>query len=133
MEDFFHLGAKVIITNPLGKILVLKCEKKGRSYWDLPGGRIHVGSTLEETAQREVEEETGITVLHDLHFIAMVLQTFRITLKDGQNIGLIYAFFKANVNDNIVVTLSDEHQGYEWVTKDEAASRVDYMGATPYL
>ncbi len=133
-EDIFHLGAKVIIKNAEDKILILKCEKKDKSltYWDLPGGRVQVGGTLEETALREVEEETGITTLKYLSFLGMVLQTFRITLADGEKVGLIYAFYSATViNTNII--LSHEHQVYEWVTPQEAIERVGYMGATPYL
>jgi len=131
-EDTFHLGAKVIIKNNDGKILVLKCDKKTKSYWDLPGGRIHVGSTLEETAQREVAEETGIADLANVHFLGMVPPTVRATLSSGLNIGIIYAFFEATVNQ-VTVTLSHEHQGYEWVTADEAVKRVGYMGATSFL
>ena len=128
-EDIFHLGAKVIIKNKDNKILVLRCENKTEPYWDLPGGRIRVGCTLQETAVRDVMEKTGIVNLDNLHFLEMVSPTIRVTLADGQNIGLIYAFFEATVHDAII-TLSDEHQGYEWVTSDEAIKRVSYMGAS---
>ncbi len=131
-EDIFHLGAKVIIKNRDNKILVLRCENKTETYWDLPGGRIHVGCTLEETAVREVIEETGITNLENLHFLEMVPPTIRVTLADGQNVGIIFAFFEATVDD-AVITLSDEHQGYEWVTADEATKRVSCMGASSLL
>lgn len=132
MEDLFHLGAKVIITNKEGKILLLRCEKERGAYWDLPGGRIQVGGTLKETAQREVEEETGITSLVGLQSLGMVLQNFRITLKNGDKVGLIYAFFSAQVDD-VPVTISHEHNGYEWVTREQAIERVGYMGVIQFL
>lgn len=68
-EDCFHLGIKALIRNSEGKLLLLKVNPaqlrnhEGDPYWDLSGGRIHRGSTIEETLRREVAEETGITSL----------------------------------------------------------------------
>ena len=68
-EDIFNLGIKAIIKNSEGKILLLRVNldqlqvKDKGAYWDIPGGRIHKGSTVEETLKREVEEETGITAI----------------------------------------------------------------------
>ncbi len=48
--------------------LIGKHDRRGRLVWSLPKGHIEAGETLEQTAQREVAEETGITgeVLHRL-------------------------------------------------------------------
>jgi len=35
-----------------------------RSKWDLPKGKLEIGETEEYCAQREIEEETGVTGLH---------------------------------------------------------------------
>lgn len=37
-------------------------HKTGRSYWVFPGGGIELGETEEECVQREMQEETCITV-----------------------------------------------------------------------
>ena len=78
-EDLFQLGIKALIVNSEGHILLLKVNKEmlkgfsGDPYWDIPGGRIHRGSTIEETLKREVKEETGITNITNTTPLAMVL------------------------------------------------------------
>ncbi|MYL72403.1 NUDIX domain-containing protein [Halobacillus litoralis] len=52
-------GAVVIIVNDQQKIL-LQHRKDGG--WGLPGGLMELGESLEETARREVKEETGLHV-----------------------------------------------------------------------
>jgi ADP-ribose pyrophosphatase YjhB (NUDIX family) len=59
-EKLFHVGVKALIQDQKGKVLVLKVE--GNSYnknivhWDIPGGRIEYGGTIEKTLAREVKD-----------------------------------------------------------------------------
>ncbi len=48
------------IVDMKGRILLLRREDEG--MWGLPKGRVEPGETLEQTAVREVEEETGLRV-----------------------------------------------------------------------
>jgi 8-oxo-dGTP diphosphatase len=51
--------ASAIIIN--GKeILLMHRKKEGREYWVFPGGGIEGGETGEQTALREIKEETGL-------------------------------------------------------------------------
>lgn len=46
-----------------GKILMVKRSKapqKGK--WAIPGGSVKLGETLQEAAEREIKEETGLTI-----------------------------------------------------------------------
>ncbi|HEY3503306.1 MAG TPA: NUDIX domain-containing protein [Actinocatenispora sp.] len=49
-------------------VLIGKHDRRGRLVWSLPKGHVELGETLEQTAVREIEEETGVTadVLHRL-------------------------------------------------------------------
>ena len=54
------IGA-VVIRNK--KILLVKRKKEpGRGLWAIPGGSVQLGETLQEAAEREVLEETGLVV-----------------------------------------------------------------------
>lgn len=44
------------------KILLMKRFKMGSTYYTLPGGRVDAGESSEQTAIREVKEETSLTV-----------------------------------------------------------------------
>lgn len=52
--------AAAVIGN--GKLLVVKHEKKGRTWWCLPGGGLEPGETLEACLEREIMEETGLRI-----------------------------------------------------------------------
>lgn len=52
-------GAVVILLDQQERVL-LQCRSDGG--WGLPGGLMELGEALEDTARREVEEETGLCV-----------------------------------------------------------------------
>jgi len=53
-------GARVVIENPAGEILMQKRADFG--VWGLPGGNAEEGEGLEQAIIREVLEETGLRV-----------------------------------------------------------------------
>ena len=53
-------GARIVIENPAGQILLQKRSDFG--VWGLPGGNAEEGEDLETVVIREVEEETGLVV-----------------------------------------------------------------------
>jgi 8-oxo-dGTP pyrophosphatase MutT (NUDIX family) len=55
------VGANVIILDKLGRIL-LQQRKEPYGAWGLPGGLMELGESAEETARREVFEETSLSL-----------------------------------------------------------------------
>ncbi len=51
----------VVIRNE--KVLLVKRRKPpGKGLWSIPGGRVELGETLKEAAEREVKEEAGVII-----------------------------------------------------------------------
>lgn len=59
-----QVGVKALLKNNEEKYLLVRRNPKKYPEvgpkWDIPGGRIEVGSTLIENLKREVKEETGL-------------------------------------------------------------------------
>ena len=129
-EDIFHLGIKALIQNPSGEILLLKVNTKnlkgfvGEAYWDIPGGRIQVGSTVEETLKREVEEEIGVKDITNIKPFSMVLSKIRIPQKDG-SVGLILSAYTCEIPEKSKIRLSEEHVEAKWFSPVEAAKLLE--------
>lgn len=60
------VAAGVIVKDTAGAILLQRSTDSGP--WGIPGGAMDLGETLEETARRELYEETGL-VAHELDLL----------------------------------------------------------------
>jgi ADP-ribose pyrophosphatase len=46
-----------------GKVLLVKRNQPpGDGLWAIPGGRVNLGESLKQAAEREIKEETGVTI-----------------------------------------------------------------------
>lgn len=66
-RPLIFVGAVVVIVDSDGRLL-LEERKFPKDLWGLPGGLMELGESTEDTAKREVLEETGLTV-KALHLI----------------------------------------------------------------
>lgn len=129
-EKLFQIGVKALIVNKQGKILVLDSGdwhlKHQQRHWDIPGGRIQEGHSILETLRREMAEETGITKFTKPKFFSAVISNFESRLEDGRTAGLALMIYRVGIPENSKIILSEEHSGYEWVSKKVAAERLRY-------
>lgn len=129
-EDCFHLGIKALIKKD-GLYLLLRVNPatlvrySGEPYYDLPGGRIHVGETVEEVLRREVEEETGITDIQSFAPLNMVLSPLRIPVNGG-DVGLILSVYVCEIGEVGDIHISDEHLDFGWFSANQAAELLSY-------
>jgi len=54
------VGAVVVYQDKI--LLILRGKNPNKGLWAIPGGSMNLGETLQATAEREVREETGLTI-----------------------------------------------------------------------
>ncbi len=110
----FYIGVKAIIVQD-GSVLLIKRVKKHGYYWDAPGGRIDGNESFGEALKRELVEEIGDA--SDIK-IGRVLSVYKIPFDVEDEHGLVLIFFKVEAKISEVI-LSDEHEEYRWVKKED--------------
>jgi len=60
LQPVVAVGAVVFKSNRV--LLVRRGQPPSEDLWAIPGGRVKIGETLQEAAEREILEETGVTV-----------------------------------------------------------------------
>jgi 8-oxo-dGTP pyrophosphatase MutT (NUDIX family) len=102
------------------KFLLLKYKFKSE-YWDFPRGNIEKGEKAEDTAKREIEEETGIK---DLKFLKNFKQKVKwFYRRENKLISKEVIYFLAQTDEK-EVRISEENVGYEWLSYEEALSKL---------
>ncbi len=125
-EDLFFLGIKGIIRNSKGEVLLLKVnaqkfnQENKLEYWDIPGGRIQVSDTVENTLKREIEEETGVKNISNIIPFSMVISNIRIPM-ENKSFGLILSAYLCNIDEKEEIKISDEHTEYAWFEPTKAS------------
>ena len=108
-----------------GKVLLVQ-ENKG--HWGLPKGHVEGNETHEETAIREVKEETNLDVEIDSS------KVFEISyIIEDSDIDKTVYFFPAKVKNGKTQIQESEIKQIEWVPVEEAASKLTYENVRKML
>lgn len=113
-KSFAIVGQKAIILNPQKEILVLqRSEKSGAGgKWSLPGGALEYDENPYEAIQREIDEETQLTVSD--------IRPFHIKsyLNKDEDFVVIVGYVCKAMSEK--VELNWEHDDFKWLSKEEA-------------
>ena len=84
--------------------------------YDLPGGGLKPGESPEEGIGREVLEETGLrtSIVKKLGSRSYILNP-----QSGQHGKTLVVFLLRALDDSFKITLSEEHDGYCWVSDSD--------------
>ena len=99
-------------------------------HWDFAKGHVEPGESEEETAMREIHEETGLSSLGFVEgFRESITYTFK---REGRGVPKEVVLFIV-ITPEKEVALSSEHQGFAWLPYAEAEKRLTYKNAKEML
>jgi len=112
INHVYGLAVRVILTDPQGKILILKRStdsKTNPGKWDLPGGKVNQDESFDHALIREVYEETNLKISLD-HVVGAAEQNLHI-------IRAVHIVMSGQIVEG-ELSLSNEHEGYAWVSTE---------------
>lgn len=100
------------------------------SHWDFPKGNIEQGESEEQTAKREISEETGIV---DIEFVPCFKEKIKYFYRrEGQQVNKEVIYFLAETKTSIV-KISWEHSGFQWLPFKEALEKTTFSNSKSVL
>ena len=118
----------VVLHDGNGNILLIeRADRAG--FWQSVTGSIEAGETLAQTARREVQEETGITLsdgqLHDWQQSRQyeIYPHWRHRYPPGITRNTEHVF-SARIAPDTSIKLSKEHTAFCWLERTDAAEKV---------
>lgn len=100
------------------EILLVRHLKAG--HWSFPKGHMEAGETEEETARREIKEETGLDVLLDTGFRETV------TYSPKRNTKKTVVYFVGMATSHELVPQKEEISQLRWLEIDQANAALTY-------
>jgi 8-oxo-dGTP diphosphatase len=119
----FEFSAGGIVYKKDGEMIsILVCQHSGHHGWVFPKGHIDTGETKEQTALREVMEETGVTgtIIQPLEPIQYWF------VQKEQKIKKTVYYFLMQYEAGDIDNHDDEMQAVEWLPIDAVADRLSY-------
>jgi 8-oxo-dGTP diphosphatase len=105
-----------------GKVLILReastyADGTNIGRYEMPGGRLEPGESWQDALRREIREETGLEV--DIEYPIYVGE-WRPVIREVPH--QIVATFIVCTPTTDTITLSDEHDDYQWIDPTQRAT-----------
>ena len=122
-EERIAAGGVVIATDAAGTSRVLLVHRPAYDDWSFPKGKADPGETIEQTALREVKEETGLAcrIIRELGSTRYDYRSRKGSLRPK----IVHYFLMEQVEGS-VTSGGDEVDVAEWLQPGEAERRLTY-------
>ena len=128
VERQFAAGGVVMKREKDGSKVLLIKDSYG--HWIWAKGHIEKKESPEETAIREVSEETGLKDLRIAEKLGK--QEYWFTLKGKKIFKTVYVFLIEAGDDKLDIQTSEIQTG-EWFSPEEALNKIEYEGSRAFL
>ena len=102
----------------------------GAGHWDFPKGHQEKNEKEEQTAAREIKEETGI---EDIEFVDNFQEIIKYFFKKGEETVYKEVIFFLAQSATEHVDLSNEHIGYAWLSYEHAHKKLTFNNSKELL
>ncbi|RRJ29970.1 NUDIX domain-containing protein [Halocatena pleomorpha] len=109
------LTRKAILFGPDDQVLLTKCD----DHWEPPGGTFEYGETLVGGLRRELREELAI----DSRAGPLVEAMYGGWIDETTGEPMVTLVYRCETDER-AISLNDEHDAYEWLTPEAAATRL---------
>lgn len=127
MTKFEFSAGGIVFKKEKGKIFVLVAQHSAHHGWVFPKGLIgdiKKGESKEETARREVQEETGVLG----KIITALPPTTYFYFFQGQKIRKTVFYFLMEYQKGEITGHDTEMEEVEWLPAEQVAERLTYKG-----
>lgn len=121
----------VMLTDDTGGVLLTKrAVEPYKGWWDLPGGFVESGETLEAAASREIYEETGLRI-GDLQYVGSFIENYDYR---GDTYPLVAVLFAGRLPEGGSIQVGDDVEGYKVIAmKDIDLAEVAFENQRRFL
>lgn len=127
IDRFFRANAGTVVTNSKGQVLAFE-RRKQAGAWQFPQGGVDPGEDVLKTAERELEEETGLVAGKEIRFLGELPEWIGYELpeawrstKTGRGQVQRWYFFQV-LDDDIQLDLErvkdKEFRAWKWMDMD---------------
>lgn len=114
--SIFYIAAHALILNENNKVLTLRRSEVNDYkplYWDIPGGTVDVGETVENALEREIKEETSL-IIKPIKPIYVYSNLDQVPKRQTAQIIYLCKYISGEV-----VLNPEEHDEFKWVDYNE--------------
>ncbi len=111
-------------TQDIWSVLLINHHKG--SYWSFPKGHQERGESNQQTARRELKEETGLNIVKFLSE-QMISESY-IFYRAHQKIHKHVHYFLAEVEGQVILQL-EEVKASQWIRLEEAEKQLTFLGS----
>ena len=118
-KPFPQVGVGAVVFNNDTILLVRRGHPPCENEWAIPGGKVRAGETLQHAAEREILEETGVTIR-----AGNPIYTFEL-IEHDQNGQLLWHYVITDLQADYLAGTplgNDDAREAKWVTREELES-----------
>lgn len=121
-QPLIMVGSTVLVLDAQNRLLMMK--RSDNNKWGVPGGAMELGESTEETARRELFEETGLAVEKLSLFNVFSGKELYYCYPNGDEVYMVTVVYLVQDGQDDVKLLDGEHHEYQYFELDNLPENI---------